>query len=85
MPPTKRPAAPSPNTLGADDLATGHRDEGPSETIARYLEAIFYIDGEGEVVRAARLAEWIGVSQPKSMKWRRMSRCQASSPRFAFR
>ncbi|MDA0270431.1 MAG: metal-dependent transcriptional regulator [Chloroflexi bacterium] len=75
MPPTKRPAAPSPNTLGADDLATGHRDEGPSETIARYLEAIFYIDGEGEVVRAARLAEWIGVSQPTvAAALRRMAR-----------
>lgn len=36
----------------------------PSPTIARYLEAIFYIDAEGETVRAARLAEWLGVSQP---------------------
>lgn len=42
----------------------GRREEGPSETIARYLEAMFYIDGEGEVVRAARLAEWLSVSQP---------------------
>jgi DtxR family Mn-dependent transcriptional regulator len=35
-----------------------------SGTVGRYLEAIFYIDGEGEVVRASRLAEWLGVSQP---------------------
>ena len=35
-----------------------------SETIERYLEAIFYIDGEGEVVRAARLADWLSVSPP---------------------
>ncbi len=31
---------------------------------ARYLEAIFYISGEGESVRAARLAGWLSVSQP---------------------
>ena len=35
-----------------------------SETVERYLEAIFYIDGEGEIVRAARLADWLNVSQP---------------------
>jgi DtxR family Mn-dependent transcriptional regulator len=35
-----------------------------SGTVERYLEAIFYIDGEGEVVRASRVAEWLGVSQP---------------------
>lgn len=39
-------------------------DESVSNTVERYLEAIFYIDGEGEVVRASRLAEWLGVSQP---------------------
>ncbi len=38
--------------------------EGISGTVGRYLEAVFYIDGEGEVVRASRLAEWLGVSQP---------------------
>lgn len=35
-----------------------------SQTVNRYLEAIFYIAAEGERVRAARLAEWLGVSQP---------------------
>jgi Mn-dependent DtxR family transcriptional regulator len=35
-----------------------------SSTVNRYLEAIYYIDGEGESVRAARLADWLGVSQP---------------------
>jgi DtxR family Mn-dependent transcriptional regulator len=35
-----------------------------SATIGRYLEAIFYIHAEGEAVRAARLAEWVGVAQP---------------------
>jgi len=35
-----------------------------SVTVARYLEAIFYIDAEGEDVRASRLAHWLGVSQP---------------------
>jgi DtxR family Mn-dependent transcriptional regulator len=35
-----------------------------SQTISRYLEAIFYIDAEGETVKAARLADWLGVSQP---------------------
>lgn len=35
-----------------------------SQTISRYLETIFYIDAEGERVKAARLAEWLGVSQP---------------------
>jgi DtxR family transcriptional regulator, Mn-dependent transcriptional regulator len=37
--------------------------EMPSEAVSRYLEAIFYIDAEGESVRASRLAEWLGVSQ----------------------
>jgi DtxR family Mn-dependent transcriptional regulator len=35
-----------------------------SQTVSRYLEAIHYIDAEGERVKAARLAEWLGVSQP---------------------
>ena len=38
--------------------------EAISGTVERYLEAIFYIDGEGEVVRASRVAGWLGVSQP---------------------
>ncbi|GAC1336399.1 MAG: metal-dependent transcriptional regulator [Candidatus Dormibacteria bacterium] len=35
-----------------------------SQTISRYLESIYYMDAEGEHVRAARLAEWLGISQP---------------------
>jgi DtxR family transcriptional regulator, iron-dependent repressor len=35
-----------------------------SQTVSRYLEAIYYIDAEGERVKASRLAEWLGVSQP---------------------
>ena len=35
-----------------------------SETVERYLEAIFYMAAEGESVRAARIAEWLNVSQP---------------------
>ena len=44
-----------PNTgIGADH----------SQTISRYLEAIYYIDAEGDTVRASRLADWLSVSQP---------------------
>ncbi|HYM50957.1 MAG TPA: metal-dependent transcriptional regulator [Candidatus Limnocylindrales bacterium] len=32
--------------------------------ISHYLEAIYYIRGEGESVRSARLADWLGVSRP---------------------
>ncbi|MGI8608485.1 MAG: metal-dependent transcriptional regulator [Candidatus Dormibacteria bacterium] len=35
-----------------------------SQTISRYLESIYYMAAEGELVRAARLAEWLGISQP---------------------
>lgn len=45
----------------------GRRPEAPvSDTVERYLEAIFYIGGEGEIVRASRLADWLGVSQPSA-------------------
>lgn len=37
---------------------------GESQTVNRYLETIYYIDAEGEEVRAARLAEWLGLAQP---------------------
>ncbi len=37
--------------------------EMPSEAVSRYLEAIYYINAEGDSVRASRLAEWLGVSQ----------------------
>jgi DtxR family Mn-dependent transcriptional regulator len=39
-------------------------EPGRSQTISRYLEAIYYIDAEGEAVRASRLADWLSVSQP---------------------
>jgi DtxR family Mn-dependent transcriptional regulator len=35
-----------------------------SQTISRYLESIYYMSAEGERVRAARLADWLGISQP---------------------
>jgi DtxR family Mn-dependent transcriptional regulator len=33
-------------------------------TVDRYLETIYCIAGEGEVVRPSRLAQWLGVSAP---------------------
>jgi len=36
----------------------------PSEVISRYLEAIYYMRAEGEVVTNSRLADWLGVSRP---------------------
>ena len=44
--------------------ARPHVDAGISATMSKYLEAIFYIAGEGEPVRAARLANWLSVAQP---------------------
>jgi DtxR family transcriptional regulator, Mn-dependent transcriptional regulator len=35
-----------------------------SEVVGRYLEAIYYMQVEGEVVRGTRLAEWLGVTRP---------------------
>ena len=35
-----------------------------SATVDRYLEALFYISSEGEVVRPGRLATWLSVSAP---------------------
>jgi DtxR family Mn-dependent transcriptional regulator len=35
-----------------------------SEVAGRYLEAIYYMRAEGEVVRGTRLAEWLGVTRP---------------------
>jgi DtxR family Mn-dependent transcriptional regulator len=40
-------------------MATGH-----TETVDKYLEAIYYIAGEGDVVRPSRLAYWLSVSAP---------------------
>lgn len=70
MPPTRSTAAAS---ASVPARAARSRTEPPevaptgtglSETVEHYLEAIFYIEGEGESVRAARLAEWLNVSQP---------------------
>jgi DtxR family transcriptional regulator, Mn-dependent transcriptional regulator len=36
----------------------------PSEVVARYLEAIYYMEAEGERAWSARLADWLGVSRP---------------------
>jgi DtxR family Mn-dependent transcriptional regulator len=47
----------------------------PSEVIARYLEAMYYMEVEGEPVRSARLADWLSVSRPTvTVALRRMSR-----------
>lgn len=40
-------------------MATSH-----TETVDKYLEAIYYIAGEGDVVRPSRLAYWLSVSAP---------------------
>ncbi|HEV3097319.1 MAG TPA: metal-dependent transcriptional regulator [Candidatus Dormibacteraeota bacterium] len=56
-----------------DNANTGSRP--PSEVIAHYLEAIYYIRAEGEAVRSARLADWLGVSRPTvTVALRRMAR-----------
>jgi DtxR family Mn-dependent transcriptional regulator len=47
----------------------------PSEVIARYLEAIYYMWAEKEPLRSARLADWLGVSRPTvTVALRRMTR-----------
>jgi DtxR family Mn-dependent transcriptional regulator len=47
----------------------------PSIVVARYLEAIYYMEVEGEPVRSARLADWLGVSRPTvTIALRRMTR-----------
>src|SRR5437868_9799163 len=51
------------------------RSRTPSEVVAHCLEAIFYIRAEGEVVRSARLADWLAVSRPTvTAALRRMTR-----------
>lgn len=43
--------------------------------MSRYLEAIYYMWSEGEPVRSARLADWLGVSRPTvTVALRRMTR-----------
>jgi DtxR family transcriptional regulator, Mn-dependent transcriptional regulator len=46
------------------DLIVDAQPAHHSETAERYLEAIYYIEHEGEVPRPGRLAEWLGVSAP---------------------
>ncbi|MGH7763517.1 MAG: metal-dependent transcriptional regulator [Candidatus Dormibacteraceae bacterium] len=45
------------------DKSNGGQRE-PSEVVSRYLEAIYYMWSEGEPLRSARLADWLGVSRP---------------------
>jgi DtxR family transcriptional regulator, iron-dependent repressor len=53
----------------------GAKSGGPSEVISHYLEAIYYMRGEGEIVRSARLADWLSVSRPTvTVALRRMIR-----------
>jgi DtxR family transcriptional regulator, Mn-dependent transcriptional regulator len=48
---------------------------GPTEVVSRYLEAIYYMQAEGEPVRSARLADWLSVSRPTvTVALRRMTR-----------
>lgn len=43
--------------------------------ISRYLEAIYYMWSEGEPLRSARLADWLGVTRPTvTIALRRMTR-----------
>jgi len=47
----------------------------PSEVVSHYLEAIYYMWSEGEPLRSARLADWLGVSRPTvTVALRRMTR-----------
>src|SRR2546429_6162539 len=47
----------------------------PSEVVSRYLEAIYYMWFEKELLRSARLADWLGVSRPTvAVGLRRMAR-----------
>lgn len=51
------------------------QSRGPTEVVSRYLEAIYYMEAEGEPVRSARLADWLGVSRPTvTVALRRMTR-----------
>jgi DtxR family transcriptional regulator, Mn-dependent transcriptional regulator len=51
------------------------RPQEPTEVVARYLEAVYYMEAEGERARSARLADWLGVSRPTvTVALRRMTR-----------
>ena len=54
---------------------TNGRQQGPSEVVSRYLEAIYYMWSEKEPLRSSRLADWLGVSRPTvAVGLRRMTR-----------
>jgi DtxR family transcriptional regulator, iron-dependent repressor len=57
-------------------LDKSNRDsKAPSEVVSHYLEAIYYVWSEGEPLRSARLADWLGVSRPTvTVALRRMAR-----------
>jgi DtxR family Mn-dependent transcriptional regulator len=57
-------------------LDKSNRDsDAPSEVVSHYLEAIYYVWSEGEPLRSARLADWLGVSRPTvTVALRRMAR-----------
>jgi DtxR family Mn-dependent transcriptional regulator len=57
-------------------LDKSNRDsKAPSEVVSHYLEAIYYVWSEGEPLRSARLADWLGVSRPTvTVALRRMTR-----------
>src|SRR5438128_2397092 len=56
-------------------VQSNNATRGPSEVISRYLEAIYYMWSEGEPLRSARLADWLGVSRPTvTIALRRMAR-----------
>jgi DtxR family transcriptional regulator, Mn-dependent transcriptional regulator len=65
-----------PEKLTADGTASAAlQGRGPTEVISRYLEAVYYMHSEGEQVRSARLADWLGVSRPTvTVALRRMTR-----------
>ncbi len=65
-----------PEKLTAEGAASAAlHGRGPTEVISRYLEAVYYMHSEGEQVRSARLADWLGVSRPTvTVALRRMTR-----------
>src|SRR5438132_2412412 len=65
----------SANMTTSAELGSAGEGRGPTEVVSRYLEAIYYMEAEGEAVRSARLADWLGVSRPTvTVALRRMTR-----------
>jgi len=52
------------STSATPPLLTKDAPPARTGTTDRYLEAIYYIAGEGETVRPSRIAEWLSVSAP---------------------